>query len=149
MTDVRIERNKLNLQRQRYHLEEARAIRDIRMKRQNRDWRQGNGRPNVREVIRAFLLEHPTASKAEVIRGIGKDKKTVYKYYEDIKKEIGVELGQQKVKKVKKPDNWDAVLADWRDGKITARKAMELTGIKQATFYRLVKEDLSDVTKGQ
>ena len=90
LTDVRIERNKRNGQRQRDHLEEARAIRDIRMKRQNRDWRQGNGRPNVREVIRAFLLEHPTASKAEVIRGTGKDKKTVYKYYEDIIKEIGV-----------------------------------------------------------
>ena len=27
------------------HLEEARAIRDIRMKRQDRDWREGNGRP--------------------------------------------------------------------------------------------------------
>ncbi len=37
--------NKRNYQKQADHLEEARAIRDIRMKRQDRDWREGNGRP--------------------------------------------------------------------------------------------------------
>ena len=141
LTDVRIERNKRNGRKQVQHMEVMRSIQIVVYP----DWRQGNGRPKgsgtAKEVIRAFLLEYPTASKAEVIRGTGKDKKTVYKYYETIQKEIGVELGQQRVKKVKKPDNWDTVLADWKAGKITARKAMELTGIKQATFYRFVKEE--------
>ena len=36
LTDVRIERNKRNGQKQADHLEEARAIRDIRMKRQGK-----------------------------------------------------------------------------------------------------------------
>ena len=87
LTDIRIKRNKRNYQNQKDHLEEARAIRDIRMKRQNRDWRQGNGRPSVEEDVRAYLLEHPMASKAEVIRGTGRDKKTVYKYYEAAKRD--------------------------------------------------------------
>lgn len=97
LTDIRIKRNKRNGQKQKDHLEEARAIRDIRMKRQNRDWRQGNGRPKgsgtAEAAIKAFLLEHPTASKAEVIRGTGKDKKTVYKYYEAAKQEAAAQIG--------------------------------------------------------
>ena len=36
-----------------------------------------------------------------------------------------------------KPDNWDMVYADWKAGNITARKAMELTGTKRTTFYKL------------
>lgn len=37
-----------------------------------------------------------------------------------------------------KPENWDEVVADWKAGKITATKAMELTGIKRTTFYKLM-----------
>lgn len=37
------------------------------------------------------------------------------------------------------PDNWNSVIADWQSGKITAVKAMELTGCKRASFYNLVK----------
>ena len=36
-----------------------------------------------------------------------------------------------------KPENWDEVIADWKAGKITATKAMELTGTKRTTFYKL------------
>jgi len=41
-------------------------------------------------------------------------------------------------KKIEKPDNWDSIIADWQNGKITATKAMELTGVKRTTFYKLV-----------
>lgn len=37
-----------------------------------------------------------------------------------------------------RPANWEEVTADWRAGKITATKAMELTGTKRTTFYKLV-----------
>ena len=57
------------------------------------EWRNKNGRPSVEGVIRAYLLEHPTASKAEVIRGTGKDKKTVYKYYEAAKQDAAALVG--------------------------------------------------------
>ena len=38
------------------------------------------------------------------------------------------------------PPNWNNVMADWKAGKITAVKAMELTGCKRASFYNLVKK---------
>lgn len=36
------------------------------------------------------------------------------------------------------PENWNKVYAQWQGGKITATKAMELTGLKRSSFYRLV-----------
>ena len=41
---------------------------------------------------------------------------------------------------VQKPDNWDEVMRQWKSGAITAVKAMELTGLKRSTFYKLVKD---------
>ena len=49
----------------------------------------------------------------------------------------GVELGRPKATK---PDNWNEVIKDWQDGKITATKAIELTGTKRTTFYKLLNE---------
>ena len=40
--------------------------------------------------------------------------------------------------RIQKPDNWEMVVGQWRDRKITAKKAMELTGLKRTTFYKLV-----------
>ncbi len=39
-----------------------------------------------------------------------------------------------------KPSNWDEVIAQWKNGEITAVKAMELTETKKTTFYKLLKE---------
>lgn len=36
-----------------------------------------------------------------------------------------------------KPGNWDVVIADWQAGRITAREAMRLLGMKRTTFYQL------------
>lgn len=41
--------------------------------------------------------------------------------------------------RLKTPDNWNTVIADWKADKITAVKAMELTGMKRASFYNLLK----------
>lgn len=41
---------------------------------------------------------------------------------------------------VQTPDNWVEVMQSWKSGGITAVKAMELTGLKRSTFYKLVKE---------
>lgn len=40
---------------------------------------------------------------------------------------------------VQKPANWDAVIAQWRNGEITAVEAMRETGVKRSTFYKLVR----------
>lgn len=49
----------------------------------------------------------------------------------------GVEFGRPKATK---PENWDSVINDFRKGNITAKKAMELTGTKRTTFYKLLKQ---------
>lgn len=37
------------------------------------------------------------------------------------------------------PENWEPVYEEWKSGKITAVKAMELLGLKRTTFYKLAK----------
>ena len=49
----------------------------------------------------------------------------------------GVTLGRPKAEK---PDNWEEVIKEWQNSKITATKAMELTGTKRTTFYKLVNQ---------
>ena len=41
---------------------------------------------------------------------------------------------------VQMPDNWAEVMRRWKNGEITAVKAMELTRLKRSTFYKLVKQ---------
>ena len=42
--------------------------------------------------------------------------------------------------KAQKPSNWNEVIDIWQSGEITAVKAMELTGLKKTTFYKLLKQ---------
>ena len=37
------------------------------------------------------------------------------------------------------PKNWDEVYASWRNGEITAKKAIETLGMKTTSFYKLVR----------
>lgn len=50
----------------------------------------------------------------------------------------GIAFGRPKMQK---PDNWNEVMVEWRNGKITAKKAMELTGVKRTMFYRFAKTE--------
>lgn len=40
-----------------------------------------------------------------------------------------------------RPANWTMVIERWKQGKITAKRAMELTGTKRTTFYKLAKSE--------
>lgn len=42
---------------------------------------------------------------------------------------------------IEKPDNWDAVIAQWKEKEITAVEAMKRLGLKKTSFYKLVKAD--------
>ena len=53
------------------------------------------------------------------------------------KKQGNVKFGRPKVEK---PNNWNDVVAKLNANEITAVKAIELTGLSKATFYRLLKE---------
>lgn len=85
-TKISIPRNKRNGQKQNDHLEEARAIRDIRMKRQGRDWRNKDGRPKgsgtAEQKVAAYRSEHPEASVSEVARALQLSRPTVYKWWQ-------------------------------------------------------------------
>ena len=55
----------------------------------------------------------------------------------------GIEAAKQKGKKLGRPAltypaNWNEVYASWKAGKITAKTAMEQTGTKRTSFYKLV-----------
>lgn len=51
----------------------------------------------------------------------------------------GVKFGR---KKIEKPDNWNEVITRWKNNELTAVSAMKELGLKQTTFYKLIKENL-------
>lgn len=80
---ITIPANKRNYQSQKDHLEEARAIRDIRSRRRGEAWDAHNGRKSRRaEVIRWREL-HPDGRKADCIKETGLGKSTVYRHWEE------------------------------------------------------------------
>lgn len=82
ITDIHIERNKRNGQNQADHLEEARAIRDIRSRRRGEAWDAHNGRKSKQAAVQEWRSKHPEGKKADCIRETGLSKKTVYKYWQ-------------------------------------------------------------------
>ena len=48
---------------------------------QNKDWRNKDGRPDKRAEVEAWHQEHPEGTKADCIRALGVDRKTVSKYW--------------------------------------------------------------------
>lgn len=55
----------------------------------------------------------------------------------DAAKSKGKHLGRPKLEK---PDNWEEVLGKWRAGYINTKQAIEMTGLKKSSFYKLLKE---------
>ncbi len=87
LTGIPIKVNKRNGQSQADHLEEARAIRDIRMKRQGKKWDENNGRPKgsgtAKDKVQQYRAEHPDATVTEVARALNISRPTVYKWWSD------------------------------------------------------------------
>lgn len=53
----------------------------------------------------------------------------------------GVKFGRPKIEK---PSNYDEVMSEWKDKKIKSKEAMELLGLKNNTFYNLLKNSQND-----
>ena len=65
----------------------------------------------------------------------------------------GIEAAKKKGKHLgrpylKVPDNFDEVYAEWKIGAITARAAQKKLGMSSASFYRLVKKQQANESKG-
>jgi hypothetical protein len=72
--------NKRNYQKQSDHLEEARAIRDIRQKRKGTSWHNKNGAPTKEKLVMGYIEEHPNATQREVAEALGICRQTVAKW---------------------------------------------------------------------
>lgn len=73
--------NKRNGQKQAYHLEEARAIRDIRQKRQGKKWTDGSGRKSKKLEVVMWQVNHPNGTKTDCHRDTGMSRVTIDKYW--------------------------------------------------------------------
>lgn len=82
VSGLRIERNKRNGQKQADHLEEARAIRDIRQRRKGTKWTDGNGRPSAHYTVKEWRGLNPEGRKIDCIRETGLSKPTVLKWWD-------------------------------------------------------------------
>lgn len=84
---IKIEKNRRNGQLQADHLEEARAIRDVRMRRQGKKWYDGNGRPagqsKERDRVLQYRAEHPDAKPMDCVRDTGISRNTVYRWWKE------------------------------------------------------------------
>ncbi|MBQ9212129.1 MAG: hypothetical protein IJ153_10575 [Clostridia bacterium] len=76
---IRIKVNKRNGRKQADHIKLMNYVRDEIN--QNKYWRVGNGRPDKRAEVETWHREHPEGTKADCIRALGVDRKTVSKYW--------------------------------------------------------------------
>lgn len=85
LSGIKIQKNKRNGQKQADHLEEARAIRDIRSRRRGEPWNAHGGRKegsgSKESIVTEWRKNHPNGKKAECIRDTGLSKPTVYKHW--------------------------------------------------------------------
>lgn len=83
LSGIPIQKNRRNYQRQADHLEEARAIRDIRARRKGERWDAHNGRKSKGNIVKEWRLNNPEGRKADCIKQTGLSKMTVYKYWNE------------------------------------------------------------------
>ena len=89
----------------------------------------------IMETINNMLIElYATMAQAEIEKKEKRQREGI-----ETKKARG-EWEDYGRPKAQKPSNWEEVIAQWNNGEITAVKAMELTGTKKTTFYKLLKQ---------
>ena len=84
LTDIHIEKNRRNYQKQEWHLEDIRA-KKLRMKQRGQEFKNKEGRPKgtTKEyIVKEYRKNNPNARKCDCIRETGLDKKTVYKWWD-------------------------------------------------------------------
>lgn len=79
---IAIPANKRNYQKQSDHLEEARAIRDIRAQRRGERWDANSGRKSQFETVQKWRQDHPDGTKAACMKDTGLSQATVYRHWD-------------------------------------------------------------------
>ena len=89
----------------------------------------------------SWIMEMVTNILIEVLASIAEQERITIRKRQregiDVAKKKGKHLGRPKVDV---PENWDKVMMQWKQGEITAKEAMRLTGLKRSSFYKLMKE---------
>ena len=80
---IKIPPNKRNGRKQAEHVKIITLLRDIDYP--DGSWRNKEGRPDKRQIVIDWIVNHPDGKKADCIRETGLSKKTVYKYWVEIK----------------------------------------------------------------
>lgn len=88
-----------------------------------------------------WIVEMVTNILIEVLASIAEQERITIKKRQregiDAAKKKGKHLGRPRVSV---PENWDKVMIQWKQGEITAKEAMRLTGLKRSSFYKMIKE---------
>ena len=85
----------------------------------------------IMETINNMLIElYATMAQAEIEKKEKRQQEGI-----KAKKERG-EWEDYGRPNAQKASNWEEVIADWKEGKISAVKALEVTGTKKTTFYK-------------
>lgn len=87
-----------------------------------------------------WIMEMVTNILIEVLASIAEQERLTIRK----RQRQGINAAKQRGKHLGRPrieisDNMLAVIEQWRQGQITAKEAMRLTGLKKSTFYALVK----------
>lgn len=88
LTGLEIPANIRKGKKQADHLEEARAIRDVRAERRGVRWDANNGRKSAAGTVAAWRQEHQDGSKADCIEETGLARSTVFKYWNGAPEQI-------------------------------------------------------------
>lgn len=80
---ITITPNKRNGRKQAEHVKIITLLRDIDYP--DGSWRNKEGRPDKRQIVIDWIVNNPDGKKADCIRETGLSKKTVYKYWVEIK----------------------------------------------------------------
>ncbi len=86
LSGITIKKNKRNGRTQGEHLEEARALRDIRQKRNGKVWSDNSphsGRNPKKDIVRQWKEEHPKGKKIECHRDTGLSRITIDKWWNE------------------------------------------------------------------
>ncbi len=80
-----------------------------------------------------------------VLQILGFVSETERKYIKQRQKE-GIEIAKSKGtkfgrKRIEKPSNWNEVISKWKNGEMTGVRAYTELGLKETTFYKLLREE--------
>ncbi len=113
LTDIHIEKNKRNGRKRSEHVKLMNFVRDELNN--NKNWRNKDGRPTKKDVIKAWREEHPNETKAECHRQTKIDPKTIRKWWDwkeekevEVIQEVPAKKEEQKREEIREEPSFDA-----------------------------------------